>query len=86
MSMADDSGCGPIIVIQQAAQTLTSLDRACVDEVVCWRLNESVAQPLVVAFAMVQLSNTTPILGISARFAIPGIHGMAGQCGCMPAS
>jgi hypothetical protein len=33
---------------------------------------------------MVQLSNITPILGISVKSAIPGTHGTAGQCGCTP--
>src|SRR5215813_9492319 len=28
---------------------------------------------------VIQLSNTTPVLGISAKSAMPGIHGMAGQ-------
>jgi hypothetical protein len=41
---------------------------------------------LVVAFAVVQLSNTTPILATSVKSAIRGIHGTAGQCGCMPVS
>ena len=35
------------------------------------------------AIQMVQLSNTTPILGIFVKSAIPGTHGTAGQCGCM---
>jgi len=38
---------------------------------------------LVRAGETVQLSNTTPILGISVKSAIPGIHGTAGQYGCM---
>ena len=38
---------------------------------------------IVHAVQMVQLSNTTPILGIFVKSAIPGTHGTAGQCGCM---
>jgi len=45
-----------------------------------------VGQALVIAFRVVQLSNTTPILGISVKSAIPGIRGTAGQYGCMPLS
>jgi hypothetical protein len=49
-----------------------------------WRREEEkVALALVVPFKMMQLSNTTPILGISVKSAIPGIHGMGGQYGCM---
>jgi hypothetical protein len=47
---------------------------------------EKVALTLVVPFKMMQLSNTTPILGISGKSVIPGIHGMGGQYGCMPLS
>jgi hypothetical protein len=42
--------------------------------------------PLMISFIVIQLSNTTPILGIAVKSAIPGIHGMAEQCGCMPVS
>ena len=35
---------------------------------------------------IVQLSNATPILPTSVKFAIRGIHGTAGQCWCMPLS
>jgi hypothetical protein len=34
-----------------------------------------------VSLAVVQLSNTTPILGIFVKSATPGIHGMAGSTG-----
>jgi hypothetical protein len=50
------------------------------------RNNEDIADALVVSLRVVQLSNTTPILEIVVKSAIPGIHGMAGQCGCMPVS
>ena len=45
-------------------------------------LLEGIVNPVLV----VQLSNTTPIVGISVKSAIPGIHGTAGQYGCMPLS
>ena len=48
--------------------------------------DQPVAQTLVVALSQIQLSNTTPILGIAVKSAIPGIHGMAEQCCCMPVS
>ena len=38
------------------------------------------------AVLMVQLGNTTPILGISVKSTIRGIHGMGGQYGYMPLS
>jgi len=41
---------------------------------------------LVIAFNMVQLSNTTPMLLTFVKSAIRGIHGTAGQCGCIPVS
>ena len=41
-------------------------------------------QRVVNAILLVQLSNRTPILGISVKSAIPGTHGTAGQYGCMP--
>jgi hypothetical protein len=44
------------------------------------------ADALVISLGVIQLSNTTPILGIAVKSAIAGIHGMAGQCGCMPVS
>jgi hypothetical protein len=34
---------------------------------------------------MVQLSNATAILGMYAKFATRGMHGMVGQYGCMRA-
>jgi hypothetical protein len=42
------------------------------------------AEAIVNSIFVMQLSNRTPILGISVKSAIPGTHGTAGQCGCMP--
>src|SRR5215469_5935737 len=47
---------------------------------------QNVILTLVVAFFLIQVSNTTPILGISVKSAIPGIRGTAGQYGYMPLS
>ncbi|HKD83801.1 MAG TPA: hypothetical protein VKB58_03550, partial [Terriglobales bacterium] len=57
------------------------------DDCMPWvRTDECILQTLVIALAMVQLSNTTPILLTFVKSAIRGIRGMAGQCGCMPVS
>ena len=42
------------------------------------------AQRVMNAVLLVQLSNTTPILGISVKSATRITHGTDGQCGCMP--
>src|SRR5262249_61044366 len=57
--------------------------------VLCWLLlhrpsiRRVLSQGIVNTFLMVQLSNTTPILGIFVKTAIPDTHGKAGQRGCM---
>jgi hypothetical protein len=50
------------------------------------REEQHVVLALLVAFFVIPLNNTTPISGISVNSAIPGIHGMGGQYGCMPRS
>ena len=56
------SGSGSVVVVQQSAETFPSFHfPALTDE--CWiRADQLVIQALVVAFPVVQLSNTTPIL------------------------
>ena len=77
---------GPVVVVEQAAQSFASLDDAgSADSGGVWE-NQSVAQTLMVALAVVHLSNTTPILGISVKSAIRGTHGIGGQYGFMPLS
>src|SRR5215831_21158256 len=80
------SGCLTIVIIQHPAQTLSAPDCALLAFLQAGRNDQAIFQSLVVAFAMVQLSNTTPILPTSVKSAIRGIHGTAGQCGCMPVS
>ena len=78
------SGSVAVIVVQHAAQSIPPPDGAaarCKAWVGC---NQPVSESLVVPFSMVQLSNTTPMLGIFVKSAIPGTHGTAGKCGCMP--
>jgi len=72
-----------IIVVQHPAQPLPAPDGASASDARLFRRDQPVAEPLVVPLQMIQLSNTTPILGISVKSAIPGIHGTAGQYGCM---
>ena len=50
------------------------------------REEQEIVLALVVSLLVIQLSNTTPILGISVKSAIPGTHGTAGQYGCVPFS
>jgi flagellar basal-body rod protein FlgG len=57
-----------------------------VNLIVAQRAYEVNAKAVQAADEMMQLSNTTPILGISVKSAIPGIHGTADQYGCMPLS
>ena len=76
--------CGAVVVVQHPAQSLTSLDQPTGVGVILVRQDQSISETLVISLAVVQLSNTAPILGIFVKSAIPGIHGMGGQCGCMP--
>ena len=80
------SGCLTIIVVQHPAQPLAAPDGPSASDAWLFRHDQPVAKPLVVPFKMIQLSNTTPILGISVKSAIPGLRGTAGQYGCMPLS
>jgi hypothetical protein len=50
------------------------------------RIRQAALYPRVCPVLIEQLSNTTPILLTSAKSAIRGIHGTAGQCVCMPVS
>jgi len=50
------------------------------------RTDELVVEALVVAFAVVQLNDTTPILGISVKSVTRGIHGMGERYVFMPLS
>jgi hypothetical protein len=68
-----------IVIVQHPTESLAPLNRSCVSEVIPVRLDEPVAQALVIAFIVIQLSNRTPILEISVKFVIPGIRGTAGQ-------
>ena len=52
-SAIQDSGRSSIIVVQPSTETFPALDRACVYEVVWVRLNQAVAQPLVVSLAVI---------------------------------
>ena len=79
-------GCGTVVVVQRPAKALTPPNCAYVLETARFWKDEPVAKTLMVAFMMIQLSNTTPILGIAVKSAIPGTHGMAEQCGFMPVS
>jgi hypothetical protein len=47
-----DSG-RPVIVVQHAAQTLSSLDRACVSHMAWFRADELIAYTLMMPFRMV---------------------------------
>jgi hypothetical protein len=79
-------GCGTVVVVQRPAKARTPPNCAYVLETARFWKDEPVAQTLVVALSQIQLSNTTPILGIAVKSAIPGTHGMAEQCGFMPVS
>jgi hypothetical protein len=78
---------GAAVVFHSAAEPLSTTDRA---PRTCLpyrdREQQQIVLALVVSFLVIQLSNTTPILLMSVKSAIPGTHGMAGQCGCMPVS
>ena len=80
------SGCCSVVVVQQSAESLTSLYFSALAHELWIRTDQFVVEALMVASAVVQLGNTTPILGISVKSAIPGIHGTADQYGCMPLS
>ena len=82
-SAIQDSGRSSIIVVQPSTETFPALDRACVYEVVWVRLNQAVAQALVVSLAVIQVSNRAPMLGNYETFFIHGIRGMVARCGCM---
>jgi hypothetical protein len=47
---------------------------------------QNVALALVIAFLVIQLTNTTPILEMSVKSVIPGIRGTAEECGFVPVS
>ena len=53
MQTVQCSGRGSIVVVQLATQTLTTLNRSCVSEVVPLRLDESVTQALVITFIVI---------------------------------
>jgi hypothetical protein len=84
--MACKSGHSAVVGFQHSAQSFAALDNAGAADRNGIREDQSVAEALMVALSVVQLSNTTPILGISVKSAILGIHGMGGQYGCMPLS
>ena len=46
-----DPGCGSVVVVQHAAQTLAALDQDCNYQVFRFRANQSVGQTLVIALA-----------------------------------
>src|SRR3954464_12964524 len=79
-------GSRSVIVVQQAAETLTSFHVSSLTDEFRIRADQLVVKTLMVAFAVVQLGNTTPILGICVKSTIRGIHGMGGQYGYMPLS
>jgi hypothetical protein len=82
VKVSSDSG----IELEQAPRAIATVNGPALRRYVRRRKEEKITFALVVAFKMMQLSNTTPILGIVVKSAIPGIHGVAGQCGCMPVS
>ena len=75
-----------MVVVEQAAETLTTLDGSAILKMLVVGHDQLIAEALMIAFGQIELSNTTPILGMSAKSAIRGIRGMAGKCGCMPVS
>ena len=81
-----DSRRRAVVVVQHAAQTLATLHGSTPSACPFPRHEQTITQTLVVSLAMIQLSNTTPILGMSVKSGIRGIHGTAGQYGYMPPS
>ena len=77
---------GAVIIVQHAAQPLAALDCSMITIMGFIRDDQPVAETLVVSLEVIQVSNTTPILGISVKSAISGIHGTVGQYGCTPLS
>jgi hypothetical protein len=75
-----------MVVVQQPSQTLTASDGSAILENLMLRHDQPITKALMIAFGEIQLSNTTPILESPAESAIPGTHGTAGMCGCMPVS
>lgn len=80
------SSRGAVVVVEHPTQTLSPRDCARVPPAARLRADDAVRQALMVSFLEIQLSNTTPILEISVKSAIPGIRGKAAKCGCMPVS
>jgi hypothetical protein len=81
-----DSSRRAVVVVKQTAETFTPPDCPVVRPDPFGGDDQPVLQSLVISLVMVQLSNTTPILLTSVKSAIRGIHGTAGQYGCMPVS
>ena len=81
--------CGAaVVVLEQAAEALAAatggrLGWRCTH---ASRKQQQIALALMVSFVVKQLNNATPILEISVKSSTAGIHGMAGQCRCMPIS
>jgi hypothetical protein len=80
------SGSYSVVVVQQSAETLTSLHFSALADDFGIRADQLVLETLMVAFAVVQLNDTTPILGISVKSATRGIHGMGERYVFMPLS
>ena len=72
-----------MIILQHSAQTFAALHRARIPQMNSVRLNQPVAQALVILLAVIQVSNRAPILGNYEIFFIDGIRGMVARCGCM---
>ena len=76
----------PTVISKQATKAFSTADVPASRKRRWGGEEQGVAFALMVAFRMEQLSNTTPISGISVKSVIPGIHGMGGQYGCMSLS
>ncbi|HEY6373424.1 MAG TPA: hypothetical protein VIX37_22805, partial [Candidatus Sulfotelmatobacter sp.] len=70
------SGRVAVVGVQHAAQAPPPLDLSCATEVARFWADELVPQALMIALAVIQVSNRTPILAICATYAIHGIPGM----------
>src|SRR3954451_8922903 len=78
--------CGPAIVSKQATKALSAADVPASRKRSWGGEEQGVPFALMIAFRMEQLSDTTPILGISGKSATRGIHGMGERCVFMPLS
>ena len=71
-----------VVIPQHAAQPLAAADRAAVAADLLSRVDQLVAQSLMVAFRVVQDHNTKPTARVNVRSAIGGIRCTAGRSSC----